>query len=621
MRKSYFAVIAILLAAAVAVNGQPSVPAPQYGLSLNIDSLLIDQSSVQLAVTVTSSNDAAIRGLTAANFSVVPEGRTPFTPVVVPFASSEIGVSIVLCLDASGSMSGQPLQDMKDAVCSFIDSLRPQDYLSVITFSDDYRIVAPFSNDRVYLKTAVREITTTGLNSSLFYAVYKSLEKFEERGSILERRFVVVISDGKNEGVDAFDLDDCVEKAGSSDITISAIGFTRGEEIYLQNLEALTSRTGGQYHYAGSDGVELNRQLQESISLARSQYLVTFPIPSGRMSDKFTLNVTTYNFAGTVDFTIEGLVNEFPCPDCGNIYSTRTEMENCLISHDQTQICTECGQEFPNGQALLTHMEAEHSFTCPVCSEAFLTQQELDDHSVTAAHFTCAECDTALVSQTSLDEHNQSEHSSGVPILPILIGLLVVGGIVGGIFFMNKKSQAKVNALQAEMTQREEEHQRKASKLEKEAEARAAEQQVSNTPQPRASEMDSTPERSYGTEVYRGAAPVADKRRTMVGGSIGTVYTNGTLIVTKGSSQGLSYDITKSQVSIGRAPENTIVLNDDTISRNHAVIRFAAGLFQLTDNNSSNGTFVNGSRITETILKSGDLVRFGHQSELKFQGS
>ncbi len=71
--------------------------------------------------------------------------------------------------------------------------------------------------------------------------------------------------------------------------------------------------------------------------------------------------------------------------------------------------------------------------------------------------------------------------------------------------------------------------------------------------------------------------------------------------------------------TIGRSPDNTIVLPDRWASRNHAQLRATeTGEFYLTDLGSGNGSVVNGERVTmPVILKDGDLITIGH-SQLEF---
>ena len=63
--------------------------------------------------------------------------------------------------------------------------------------------------------------------------------------------------------------------------------------------------------------------------------------------------------------------------------------------------------------------------------------------------------------------------------------------------------------------------------------------------------------------------------------------------------------------SIGRDPDNDLSISDNSVSRHHAVITPAIGGVRLQDLGSSNGTFVNGGRVTDALLTHGDSLRFG----------
>ncbi|PAW63139.1 MAG: hypothetical protein B9S38_17980 [Verrucomicrobiia bacterium Tous-C4TDCM] len=65
------------------------------------------------------------------------------------------------------------------------------------------------------------------------------------------------------------------------------------------------------------------------------------------------------------------------------------------------------------------------------------------------------------------------------------------------------------------------------------------------------------------------------------------------------------------QVSIGRGPDNDIVLDHVSMSGSHAVIHNIGGSFQVQDLGSTNGTFVNGSAVAEAGLANGCRVQFG----------
>ncbi len=63
---------------------------------------------------------------------------------------------------------------------------------------------------------------------------------------------------------------------------------------------------------------------------------------------------------------------------------------------------------------------------------------------------------------------------------------------------------------------------------------------------------------------------------------------------------------------IGRQFENDCVIDDLTVSRQHAEIRQENGTFVLYDLNSTSGTFVNNIQINKKDLKTGDIITLGN---------
>lgn len=87
------------------------------------------------------------------------------------------------------------------------------------------------------------------------------------------------------------------------------------------------------------------------------------------------------------------------------------------------------------------------------------------------------------------------------------------------------------------------------------------------------------------------------------------------LIATMGAYAGNIFPLSGASVDIGRDTGNAVPLpNDTNASRRHATIQAAGGQFAVVDNNSSNGTFVNGVRIAAQMpqpLRSGDELQVG----------
>lgn len=83
------------------------------------------------------------------------------------------------------------------------------------------------------------------------------------------------------------------------------------------------------------------------------------------------------------------------------------------------------------------------------------------------------------------------------------------------------------------------------------------------------------------------------------------------LIVNPTSSARREVALARTLLSIGRDPSNDVVLPDAMVSRRHAVIECRGNQYYLRDCNSSNGSLVNGDRVTECGLRDGDLVAIG----------
>lgn len=72
-----------------------------------------------------------------------------------------------------------------------------------------------------------------------------------------------------------------------------------------------------------------------------------------------------------------------------------------------------------------------------------------------------------------------------------------------------------------------------------------------------------------------------------------------------------TYELEES-ISIGRNDHNDIVINDGFISHEHACITRHKQRYWLVDLGSTNGTYLNGCRITEeTVLSNGDKIKIG----------
>lgn len=83
------------------------------------------------------------------------------------------------------------------------------------------------------------------------------------------------------------------------------------------------------------------------------------------------------------------------------------------------------------------------------------------------------------------------------------------------------------------------------------------------------------------------------------------------LLVRSGPTAGARYLLDTDVTTVGRHPEADIFFDDVTVSRRHAEVTRAGAQFEIVDQRSLNGTYVNGERVDRIALVNGAEVRIG----------
>ncbi len=92
------------------------------------------------------------------------------------------------------------------------------------------------------------------------------------------------------------------------------------------------------------------------------------------------------------------------------------------------------------------------------------------------------------------------------------------------------------------------------------------------------------------------------------------------LIVRRGPQPNQTYELNKDIITLGRDITNDIVINDPEVSRHHLRMTRGAGGFTVEDLGSTNGTFINGQRLTGARpLRNGDMVGLGETVTLGYE--
>ncbi len=136
-------------------------------------------------------------------------------------------------------------------------------------------------------------------------------------------------------------------------------------------------------------------------------------------------------------------------------------------------------------------------------------------------------------------------------------------------------------------------------------------------------ERNARPESAPDLTSLDDEATEADSDRTVIQGipkiTPSSDKRQASLIVISGGSAGKIFRLGREPMTVGRAKECEISIDDEGISRRHARLQQDGfGNVMLEDLNSTNGTYVNGTRINQQALRDGDKVQVGSITILKF---
>jgi len=87
-----------------------------------------------------------------------------------------------------------------------------------------------------------------------------------------------------------------------------------------------------------------------------------------------------------------------------------------------------------------------------------------------------------------------------------------------------------------------------------------------------------------------------------------------------GSAAGFVLPLEEGETVVGRAPDTNLQVHDESLSRAHAAFVLSGGMLSVRDLGSTNGTFIDGNRVTgERALGSGERVQLGSNTLLRTQ--
>ncbi len=173
-------------------NRQPTqTPTTQSGPE-EVDSgdvVRVNTTLVTLPVSVMDRDGRYVPNLRKESFRVWEDGTEQ---EVAFFSSVDKPFSLVLMIDTSGSTRFR-LEDIQEAAITFVNQLRPDDQVMVVSFDDDVKVLSDFTNDRAKISRAIRR-THPGNGTRLYDAVDMVIN--QKLSQIQGRKAVVLFTDG-----------------------------------------------------------------------------------------------------------------------------------------------------------------------------------------------------------------------------------------------------------------------------------------------------------------------------------------------------------------------------------------------------------------------------------------
>jgi VWFA-related protein len=208
------------------------------GETIEGDVLTFNTALVTVPVTVMDRNGRYVPNLTRRDFHIFENG---VEQRIAYFATVDKPFTVVLLIDTSNSTHFK-IEEMQDAAISFINQLKAEDRVMVMSFDDTIRTFCDPTSDRDTLIRAVRRIRTGG-GTRLYDAVDEVVRK--KLKSITGRKAVVLFSDGVDTTSFHASYNSTIKEVQEADAAVYSVAYDTSRDV-----------TGG--GMPGSGGVILN---------------------------------------------------------------------------------------------------------------------------------------------------------------------------------------------------------------------------------------------------------------------------------------------------------------------------------------------------------------------------
>ena len=281
--------VAVLIAASAAIIGADQQPVFRAGVDV-----------VRVDVSVMNGLNP-VAGLKAADFVVTDNGVAQALDSV---SLDSVPLNLMLVLDTSGSLTGERLTHLIDAVNGLVKSLRDEDAASLMTFSEPIRLAVTTTRDRAPLVTSLTGLTAAGM-TSVNDAIFLALQlRAADAGE--SRPVLLLFSDGRDTS-SWLRSDHVIEATKRSGMLVHVVELVADEWMGTRGVEARPSSflgrladTGGGRRWFAKSARDLRELFGKVLNELRARYLLTYS-PSGVSREGWhDVKVTLKNGRGEV---------------------------------------------------------------------------------------------------------------------------------------------------------------------------------------------------------------------------------------------------------------------------------------------------------------------------------
>jgi len=256
---------------------------------------------VEVHINFKEGSELEALNLTQEDFTVLENGEEVRDFSVKGLSEIIDPIGVVLLLDTSGSMEGQPIEDAASSALLFMDEMRSIDEFSVVSFADEVTVHSSFTSDRKKLRDSILQIETMG-DTSLFDGVFTASDQFKDRDDI-KYRYIILLSDGMDTA-SRYTLKDAINKALQEEVSIYSIALL-SSEFNPDNIRNISESTGGEMLEAASssDLKELYKTISKKII---NQYRISYTSLWPNAEDiEISISVGKDKIAGSAETSYE----------------------------------------------------------------------------------------------------------------------------------------------------------------------------------------------------------------------------------------------------------------------------------------------------------------------------